>query len=250
MKRKDLTSALSVAGQLVNFLGKQTVDDQLKSMGPGDVLIEPDLGDHLGRRASSAPGTRSASARRRRGRWPAKLDALQPAAGAVRGAARRSRSSPKTSRSARSPTSASRACERTNPEVLRRPGASTSRASRSPRRRSARTCAASTAAATSRASSYHIDGDSGPRAMVITPQREAVGAGLPALRARPRERLPGRQRVQRAGPVPQDLAQPAGRGVDHRGAGRPGHAPVFASSSSRCTRTGSGSVRSTARSGR
>ncbi len=45
MKRKDLTSALSVAGQLVNFLGKQTVDDQLKSMGSRDVLIEPDLGD-------------------------------------------------------------------------------------------------------------------------------------------------------------------------------------------------------------
>jgi NTE family protein len=45
LKRKDLTSALSVAGQLVNFLGKQTVDQQLKSMGSKDVLIEPDLGD-------------------------------------------------------------------------------------------------------------------------------------------------------------------------------------------------------------
>jgi NTE family protein len=33
LKRKDLTSALSVAGQLVNFLGKQTVDEQLKSTG-------------------------------------------------------------------------------------------------------------------------------------------------------------------------------------------------------------------------
>ena len=33
MKRKEITSALTVAGQLVNFLGKQTVDDQLKSLG-------------------------------------------------------------------------------------------------------------------------------------------------------------------------------------------------------------------------
>jgi len=45
MKRNELTSALSVAGQLVNFLGKQTVDDQLKSLGKRDVLIAPDLGD-------------------------------------------------------------------------------------------------------------------------------------------------------------------------------------------------------------
>ena len=43
--RKDLTSALAVALQLVNFLGKNTVDEQLKSLGPGDVLIEPDLGN-------------------------------------------------------------------------------------------------------------------------------------------------------------------------------------------------------------
>jgi NTE family protein len=45
MKRSELTSALSVAGQLVNFLGKQTVDDQLKRLGDRDVLIAPDLGD-------------------------------------------------------------------------------------------------------------------------------------------------------------------------------------------------------------
>ena len=40
-----LTSALAVALQLVNFLGKSTVDEQLKSMGRDDVLIEPDLGN-------------------------------------------------------------------------------------------------------------------------------------------------------------------------------------------------------------
>ena len=45
MKREELTSALSVAGQLVNFLGKQTVDDQLKRLTDRDVLIAPDLGD-------------------------------------------------------------------------------------------------------------------------------------------------------------------------------------------------------------
>ncbi|MGB3427926.1 MAG: patatin-like phospholipase family protein [Burkholderiaceae bacterium] len=45
MKRSEITSALSVVGQLVNFLGKQTVDEQLKSLGNRDVLIAPDLGD-------------------------------------------------------------------------------------------------------------------------------------------------------------------------------------------------------------
>lgn len=45
LTRAELTSALSVSVQLVNFLGKSTVDQQLKSMGPRDVLIEPDLGD-------------------------------------------------------------------------------------------------------------------------------------------------------------------------------------------------------------
>ncbi|HQR10722.1 MAG TPA: patatin-like phospholipase family protein [Casimicrobiaceae bacterium] len=44
LARENLTSALTVVAQLINFLGKQTVDDQLKRMGPGDVLIEPDLG--------------------------------------------------------------------------------------------------------------------------------------------------------------------------------------------------------------
>ena len=30
---------------MMAFLGKQTVDEQLKSLGPNDVLIVPDLGD-------------------------------------------------------------------------------------------------------------------------------------------------------------------------------------------------------------
>lgn len=45
LKGKEINSALSVAMQLINFLGKQTVDQQLKSLGSRDVLIAPDLGD-------------------------------------------------------------------------------------------------------------------------------------------------------------------------------------------------------------
>jgi len=45
LTRSQITSALSVVGQLINFLGKQTVDDQLKSMTDRDVLIAPDLGN-------------------------------------------------------------------------------------------------------------------------------------------------------------------------------------------------------------
>jgi NTE family protein len=45
LKRKEITSAVSVASQMMAFLGKQTVDEQLKRMGAGDVLIVPDLGD-------------------------------------------------------------------------------------------------------------------------------------------------------------------------------------------------------------
>ena len=45
LKRAEITSALSTAGQLLNFLGKVNVDEQLKSLGGRDVLIAPDLGD-------------------------------------------------------------------------------------------------------------------------------------------------------------------------------------------------------------
>jgi NTE family protein len=45
LKREEITSALSVSLQLVNLLGKQTVDQQLKGLGERDVLIEPALGD-------------------------------------------------------------------------------------------------------------------------------------------------------------------------------------------------------------
>jgi NTE family protein len=45
LKRDQLTSALQVTGQLINFLGMQTVDAQLRSLGERDVLIAPDLGN-------------------------------------------------------------------------------------------------------------------------------------------------------------------------------------------------------------
>ncbi|HKU71503.1 MAG TPA: patatin-like phospholipase family protein, partial [Burkholderiales bacterium] len=46
LKREEITSALSVTLQLINFLGKTNVDRQVKSLRPGtDILIEPDLGD-------------------------------------------------------------------------------------------------------------------------------------------------------------------------------------------------------------
>jgi len=45
MNRDELGSALAVVEQLINFLGKATVDKQIASLGSRDVLIAPDLGD-------------------------------------------------------------------------------------------------------------------------------------------------------------------------------------------------------------
>ena len=45
LKRDEITSALTVATQLINFLGIANVDRQLKGLGASDVLIAPDLGD-------------------------------------------------------------------------------------------------------------------------------------------------------------------------------------------------------------
>jgi NTE family protein len=43
-RRDEITSALSIAAQLIAILGKASVDRQLASLGAGDVLIAPDLG--------------------------------------------------------------------------------------------------------------------------------------------------------------------------------------------------------------
>ena len=45
LRREQITSALSVTTQLYNFLGKITVDGQLKSLTDRDVLITADLGN-------------------------------------------------------------------------------------------------------------------------------------------------------------------------------------------------------------
>ena len=45
LKRDEITSALSVVAQLINLLGKETVDRQVARLTPHDVLIAPELGD-------------------------------------------------------------------------------------------------------------------------------------------------------------------------------------------------------------
>jgi NTE family protein len=44
LKREELDSALAIVAQLINFLGKDTVDKQIASLTARDVLIAPDLG--------------------------------------------------------------------------------------------------------------------------------------------------------------------------------------------------------------
>lgn len=45
LEREEITSAFSIVGQLMNFLGKERVDKQLASLGKRDVLIQPELGE-------------------------------------------------------------------------------------------------------------------------------------------------------------------------------------------------------------
>jgi NTE family protein len=45
LEREQITSALSIVGQLINFLGKERVDKQLAGLSKRDVLIEPELGN-------------------------------------------------------------------------------------------------------------------------------------------------------------------------------------------------------------
>jgi len=44
-KREDIKSALDVTGQLANYLFTLNTEEQLKTLGPRDVLIRPPLGD-------------------------------------------------------------------------------------------------------------------------------------------------------------------------------------------------------------
>src|SRR6185503_6475884 len=45
LKREEITSAFTTGTQLINFLGKVTVEQQIKSLTGKDVLISPQLGD-------------------------------------------------------------------------------------------------------------------------------------------------------------------------------------------------------------
>jgi len=171
MKRSEITSALSVVGQLINFLGKQTVDDQLKSLGPRDVLIAPDLGT-----ISASTFDRSADAIRigeqatramaeSLGRYslpPGQFAALR----ATQVAERRELGIVDEIRF--------EGLERTNPEVLRslvasQPGEplTEEKVGADLRRVFGR--------GGFEGISYHIAGDAGPRAMVIEPREQSWG---------------------------------------------------------------------------
>ena len=69
LKRDEITSALAVVSQMMAFLGKQTVDEQLKSMGPERRADRARPRRHFGGQVRPRQATRSASARRPRGRW-------------------------------------------------------------------------------------------------------------------------------------------------------------------------------------
>ncbi len=65
-KRKDITSALSITGQLANYLFTLNTEAQLKTLTPRDVLMQPELGDIGGGsfdRAADAIPAGEASAR-------------------------------------------------------------------------------------------------------------------------------------------------------------------------------------------
>ena len=171
MKRHELTSALSIAGQLINFLGKQTVDEQLRSMRGDDVLIEPDLGT-----ISAASFERSADAIR-----------IGEDATRARAASLARYSLPPEQYAALRATQVadSRALgtvdeirieglERSNPAVLRalvesKPGEplTEEKVGADLRRIYGRGGFESI--------SYHLSGDTGPRAMVITPTEKSWG---------------------------------------------------------------------------
>jgi NTE family protein len=171
LKRKAITSALSVATQLVNFLGKHNVDDQLKSLGTQDVLIAPDLGD-----ISMVTFDRSADA----------IRIGEQATRAMADSLKRYSVPPQQYAELRAKqTAESKALgtvgeirfeglERTNPEVLRalvasKPGEplSEEKIGTDLRRIYGRGDFESI--------SYHLSGDTGARAMVIVPREKSWG---------------------------------------------------------------------------
>lgn len=171
MKRSEITSALSVVGQLINFLGKQTVDDQLKSLGSRDVLIAPELGN-----ISSSTFDRSADA----------IRIGEEATRALAESLKRYSLPPERFAALRAKQVAERrelgtvdeirfeGLERMNPEVLRslvhsQPGEplTEEKVGADLRRIFGR--------GGFEGISYHIVGDAGPRAMVIEPREKSWG---------------------------------------------------------------------------
>jgi len=171
LKRNEITSALSIAAQLVNFLGKQSVDDQLKRLGKQDVLITPDLGD-----ISATTFERSADA----------IRIGEQATRAMADSLKRYSLPPeqyatlRTTQIAESKTLGTvddirfEGLDRTNPEVLRalvatNPGEplSEEKIGTDLRRIFGR--------GEYESISYHIGGDGGPRALVIEPKEKSWG---------------------------------------------------------------------------
>jgi NTE family protein len=171
LKREEITSALTVVGQLLNFLGKQTVDEQLKSLTTRDVLIAPDLGD-----ISS-------------GKFDRSVDAIrigEEATRAMAGSLKRYSLPPEQYAALRATQVVEKkelgtvdefrvaGLERTNPEVLRaqvqsKPGEPLTEEKLGGDLRRIYGLGGYESI------SYHISGDAGPRAMVIEPREKSWG---------------------------------------------------------------------------
>ncbi len=171
LKRQQITSALSVAAQLVNFLGKQTVDEQLKSLGPKDVLIAPDLGD-----ISAATFDRSVDAVRiGEQATRAMADSLKRySLPAEQYAALRMTQVAERKELGTVAEIRVEGLERTNPEVLRalvesKPGEPLSEETLGADLRRIYGTGAFESIG------YHLSGDSGPRALIIKPREKSWG---------------------------------------------------------------------------
>ena len=210
-RRQHLDAAVEARGasrrrcpssaQLINFLGKQTVDAAAEEPGRQGRADRARPGRHLGgqfeRSADAIRDRRGGDARD--GRRRSRATACRPSS--TRRCARRR--SPRAKALGTVDEIRVEGLERTNPEVLRAPGREQARraAVRGEGRR--RPAPHLRRAATSRASATASSAATAVRARWSSSRRKSRGGrdylrfGLGA-----RERLPGRQPVQPAGPVP------------------------------------------------